>query len=106
MKLAVRLIVVALATGLRYALEMVWPGVVVPFATYFPAIDVVGYFGGAIACCECRGPWPSGGPVYVALEGAEGTGKSTQAALLEAMQERRVTVGHETRPLPDRASFV
>jgi len=43
--------VVALAAGLRYGLEMVWPGVVVPFATYFPAIVIVGYFGGAIACC-------------------------------------------------------
>lgn len=48
---AIALIVVALATGLRYALEMAWPGVVVPFATYFPAIVIVGYFGGALACC-------------------------------------------------------
>lgn len=48
---AIALIVVALATGLRYALEVAWPGVIVPFATYFPAIVIVGYFGGALACC-------------------------------------------------------
>ena len=41
---------VGLATALRFALELAWPGVLVPFATYFPAIVAVGYFGGAIAC--------------------------------------------------------
>lgn len=47
---AFALAAVALATGLRYLLEIAWPGVVVPFATYFPAIVIVGYFAGPAAC--------------------------------------------------------
>lgn len=41
---------VGIATGLRFLLETTWPGVVVPFATYFPTIVIVGYFAGAAAC--------------------------------------------------------
>jgi PAS domain S-box-containing protein len=46
----IAVLVVALATALRYGLEQIWPGVLVPFATYFPAIVAIGYFGGAAAC--------------------------------------------------------
>jgi PAS domain S-box-containing protein len=41
---------VAIASALRYALELAWPGLVVPFATFFPAVVVIGYVGGAAAC--------------------------------------------------------
>lgn len=41
---------IAVATLLRYGLETVWPGTLVPFATYFPAVVAIGYFGGAAAC--------------------------------------------------------
>ena len=44
------------------------------------------------------------GPVFTHLLLADEINRTppkTQSALLEAMQERRVTVGHETRPLPD-----
>jgi PAS domain S-box-containing protein len=46
----IALLGVGLATALRFALELVWPGALVPFATYFPAIVAVGYYGGAFAC--------------------------------------------------------
>ncbi len=44
------------------------------------------------------------GPIFTNLLLADEINRTppkTQSALLEAMQERRVTVGHETRPLPD-----
>jgi MoxR-like ATPase len=44
------------------------------------------------------------GPIFTHLLLADEINRTppkTQSALLEAMQERRVTVGHETRPLPD-----
>jgi MoxR-like ATPase len=44
------------------------------------------------------------GPIFANLLLADEINRTppkTQSALLEAMQERRVTVGHETRPLPD-----
>lgn len=41
---------IAIASALRYALELAWPGLVVPFATFFPAVVVIGYMGGAAAC--------------------------------------------------------
>ncbi|MGE0152821.1 MAG: sensor histidine kinase [Reyranellaceae bacterium] len=47
---AIAVVGVAIASALRYGLEMAWPGLVVPFATYFPAVVVIGYFGGAAAC--------------------------------------------------------
>jgi MoxR-like ATPase len=44
------------------------------------------------------------GPIFANLLLADEINRTppkTQSALLEAMQERRVTVGHDTRPLPD-----
>lgn len=41
---------IAVASALRYALELGWPGLVVPFATFFPAVVIIGYMGGAAAC--------------------------------------------------------
>jgi MoxR-like ATPase len=44
------------------------------------------------------------GPIFTNLLLADEINRTppkTQSALLEAMQERRVTVGHDTRPLPD-----
>jgi len=46
---ALAALVVGAATAIRYALELAWPNAVVPFATYFPAVMIVGYFGGAAA---------------------------------------------------------
>ena len=47
---AVAIGVIGIAVAVRYALEIAWPQAVVPFATYFPAVMVVGFFGGALAC--------------------------------------------------------
>ena len=41
---------IGIAVAVRFALELAWPQAVVPFATYFPAVMVVGFFGGALAC--------------------------------------------------------
>lgn len=46
---ALAVLVVGIATAIRYGLELAWPNALVPFAMYFPAVMVVGYFGGAAA---------------------------------------------------------
>ncbi len=46
---ALAVLVVAVATAFRYGLELAWPNALVPFATYFPAVMIIGYFGGAAA---------------------------------------------------------